>query len=68
MNSHEEDDVKSNDPTIEEQQKNASNDQNESKSCSPLPRLSSGITRYGRMVKTKSPSTVILDSPKACIT
>lgn len=66
MGSHEED-VGSKSESTTEELKNGNNDsvKNDSKPSSPLPK--SVTSRYGRIIKPKSPITSMLEFPKACI-
>lgn len=65
MDVHEEDAArKNNDSTVEEPIGGVA--KSADKPCSPSPRLL-GTSRYGRLIKPKSPSNIMIDSTKACI-
>lgn len=64
MDVHEEDAARKNHSTTEELIEDV--DKSTGKPCSPLPRIV-GTSRYGRLIKPKSPSTIMFDSAKACI-
>lgn len=74
MGSHEEDAVGKSDSTTEEVKSSDNvSVKNGSKPNSPLPMAKSlvngtaGTSRYGRTLKPKSPSSLVLEFPKACI-